>query len=232
LKGQDLRREVIAVLGQKPVGALRVVTMYNEGKLPPEDLPQIIEAVRSHSTPEIQAATQIMLKNKLLAAPTGEEATRLREFVAQHGNPQRGREIYLDAKKGNCATCHRLEGQGGAVGPDLTRVWETLSFDKRVESILEPSKEIKEGFNTFRVATKDGKILSGLLLSDVAEGVTLKDAQGQEVRIPVAEIDEKGSDPTSLMPAGVVGHLSFEELADLLSFLGNREAQEALRNQK
>jgi putative heme-binding domain-containing protein len=228
----DVRREAIAVMGQKPEGALRVVTMYNEGTLPPEDLPRVIEAVRSHATPEIQAATQVMLKNKLLAAPSGDEAARLREFVAQHGNPQRGREIFLDAKKGNCATCHRLEGQGGAVGPDLTKIWETLSFDKRVESILEPSKEIKEGFNTFRVATKDGKILSGLLLSDVAEGVTLKDAQGQEVRVPAAEIDEKGTDPTSLMPAGVVGHLSFEELADLLSFLGDRVTQESLRSKE
>jgi hypothetical protein len=67
---------------------------------------------------------------------------------------------------------------------------------------------------------------------DVAEGVTLRDAQGQEVRIPVAEIDEKGTDPTSLMPVGVVGHLSFEELADLLAFLGDRNAQEALKRQE
>lgn len=231
-KSPELRREGIAVLGQKPEGALKLVNLYNDGKLPAEDLPTVIEAVRSHSTPELQAATQIMLKNKLLAAPTGDEAARLREFVAQRGNAERGREIYLDAKKGNCASCHRLEGSGGNVGPDLTRLWDTLSFDKRVESILDPSKEIKEGFNTFRVATKDGKILSGLLLSDVPEGVTLKDAQGQEVRIPVSEIDEKGNDPSSLMPAGVVGHLSFEELADLLFFLGDRGAQESLRGRE
>ncbi|MHC5542767.1 hypothetical protein ACYOEI_31465, partial [Singulisphaera rosea] len=139
--------------------------------------------------------------------------------------------LYLDGKKAGCTTCHRLEGLGGSVGPDLTKIYETLSFDKRVESILEPSKEIKEGFGTFKVATTDGRVISGLLLADTAEGVTLKDAEGREVRIPAKEVEEKGSDKTSLMPVGVVGHLSFNELADLLAFLGDRAAQESLRGQ-
>lgn len=224
-----VRHEAIRLLGQKPETALLVAKLYNDNKLPAEDLASVIEAVRPHASPELQAATQQLLKNKLLAAPTRDEARHLREFVTRRGNAERGKIIYLDAKKGGCATCHRLEGSGGSVGPDLTRIWETLSFDKRVESILDPSKEIKEGFTTFKVATKNGQVLTGLLVENTPEAVTLKDAQGREVKIPSAEIDEKGADPVSLMPAGVVGHLSFEELADLLSFLGNRAAQESLR---
>jgi quinoprotein glucose dehydrogenase len=228
-RDRDLRHGAIAFLGQRPETALDVVARYNAGRLPPEDLARVIEAVRGHATPELQAATQALLKNRLLAAPGGAEAERLREFVRRHGNPERGKALYLDAKKGGCATCHRMEGVGGAVGPDLTRVWQTLSFDKRVESILEPSKEIKEGYATYKVATTDGRVLTGLLLADKADGVTLRDAQGREVKVPAAEIDQKGNDPTSLMPAGVVGHLSFAELADLLAFLGDQRAQESLR---
>ncbi len=230
-KNRELRQEAIALLGQKPETALAIAQLYNAGKLPVEDLPRVIEAVRPHATPEIQAEMQSLLKNKLLAAPTGDEARRLREYVGRYGKPARGKALYLDAKKGGCATCHRLEGVGVAVGPDLTRLYETLSFDKRVESILDPSKEIKEGFGTFKVATNDGRVLTGLLLSDVADGVTLKDAQGREVRVSAKEVEQKGPDKTSLMPAGVVGHLSFNELADLLAFLGDRKAQESLRAQ-
>ena len=231
LDDQDnaLRQEAIALLGQRPGTALEVVRRYNAGQLPAEDLARVIEAVRPHATPELQAAMQTLLKDRLLAAPTGEEARKLREAVRQHGDPMRGKAIFLDTAKGNCASCHRLEGVGTAVGPDLTRVWETLSFEKRVESILEPSKEIKEGYVTSRVATVDGRILTGLLLSDTPEAVTLRDAQAREVRIPSKEVEQKGTDPVSLMPAGLVGHLSFADLADLLAFLGDRKAQEGLK---
>ncbi|WP_422925233.1 PVC-type heme-binding CxxCH protein [Singulisphaera sp. PoT] len=230
-KDEKLRQEAISVLGQKPETALAVAEQFNRGKLPSEDLSRVIEAVRPHATPEIQAAMETLLKKTVLAAPTGQEAARLRNYVERRGDPSRGKALYLDTKKTNCTTCHRLEGLGGAVGPDLTRIYETLSFDKRVESILDPSKEIKEGFGTFKVATKDGRVISGLLLSDTDEAVVLKDAQGREVKIPAAEVDEKGPDKTSLMPAGVVGHLSFNELADLLAFLGSRTAQESLRSE-
>ena len=226
---QGLRQEAIGVLGSKPRTALIVARRYLDGGLPPQDLSRVIEAVRSHATPELQTVLQTLLKKTLLAAPTGEEARRLREYVARRGNPDRGRAVFFEGAKGACATCHRIEGRGGNVGPDLTRVWETLSFEKRVESILEPSKEIKEGFGTFKVATTDGRVLTGLLVSDTPEAVTLKDAEGREVRVPAGEVEEKGADQSSLMPAGVVGHLALDDLADLLAFLGDRAAQERLR---
>jgi putative membrane-bound dehydrogenase-like protein len=228
-QNQDLRSTAISILGQKPETALLVVNRYNAGKMPAEDLRRVVDAIRVHATPEIQAATQTMLKSKLLAAPTGEEATRLREFVTRRGNPKRGSEIFLDGKKGGCAACHRIEGVGTAIGPDLTKIHETMTFDKRVEAILEPSKEIKEGYGTYKVATTDGRTLTGLLLSNTAEGITLKDAQGKEIRIAAAEIDQKGPDKVSLMPAGVVGHLSLDELADLLAFLGDKNVQEQMK---
>jgi hypothetical protein len=57
--------------------------------------------------------------------------------VRSRGNPQRGRALYLDGKKPACVNCHRLEGVGGHVGPDLTRQWETQSIEKIMESIIE-----------------------------------------------------------------------------------------------
>ena len=226
---RELRNEAIAVLGQKPATALQVVNLFNAGKLPREDLARVIEAARSHKTVELSEALNVLMKARMLGASGGEEINRLQDLVKRHGNAERGRALYLDAAKGNCASCHRMEGSGGQVGPDLTRMWETLSFGKRVESILAPSQEIKEGYGTFKVATKDGRTLTGLLLSDTAEAVTIKDAQGREVRIPIGEVEEKGGDKVSLMPDGVVSHLSLNEFADLLAFLGDRAAQEALR---
>jgi quinoprotein glucose dehydrogenase len=229
---RELRAEAIAVLGQKPGSALIVVTLYNEGKLPREDLSRVIEAARPHRSPELSAAVNELMKMRMLGSSGLEDVRKFQDLVKKHGNSGRGKAVYLDASKANCASCHRMEGSGGSVGPDLTRVWETLSFEKKVESILDPSKEIKEGYVTYKVATKDGRVANGLLLSDTAEAVTLKDAQGREIRIPSAEVDQKATDKISLMPEGVVAHLSLEEFVDLLAFLGDRQAQEGLRGLK
>jgi putative membrane-bound dehydrogenase-like protein len=225
----ELRDDAIRLLGQKPETAELVVTAFNDGKIPRGELRLVIEAARNHATPALKSAVALLLKQTVLAAPNGTEAARLREHVSDRGDANRGKALFLDAKKGGCAVCHRIEGVGGSVGPDLSRVYETLSFEKRVESIIEPSREIKEGYATYKVATTDGRVVAGLLVSQSSDAITLKDAQGQEVRIPTGEIEQKGPDPTSIMPAGVVGNLSLDELADLLAFLGDRKAQESLR---
>jgi putative heme-binding domain-containing protein len=226
---RETRAEAIAALGSKLESALTVVRLYNAGKLPRDDFPRVLEAARSHKSPELSLLVAELLKSRLLNAPDLEETKQLEDQVRRLGNPGRGKAVYLDASKGNCASCHRMEGTGGAVGPDLTKVWETLSFARRAESILAPSKEIKEGYATFKVAAKDGRVATGLLLADTPEGVALRDAQGREVRIPASDVEEKGFDKLSLMPEGVVANLSFAELADLLAFLGDRPAQESLR---
>jgi putative membrane-bound dehydrogenase-like protein len=225
----ELRNDAIRLLGEKPKTAELVVKAFNDGRIPRGELSRVIEAARNHATPSLQAAVQLLLKTTVLAEPGGAGIARLRDHVNDRGDAKRGQAIFLDAKKGGCAVCHRLEGVGGAIGPDLTRVYETLSFEKRVESIVEPSREIKEGFGTYRVATTDGRVVVGLLVSQTPELTIIKDAQGQEIRILANQIEQKGPDPTSIMPAGAVGNLSLDELADLLTFLGDRKAQEALR---
>jgi putative heme-binding domain-containing protein len=128
-----------------------------------------------------------------------------------------------------CATCHRLEGLGGGVGPDVSKIWETTPLDKVVESILEPSREIKEGFDAWRIKTVDDRVLTGLIASQTAGEVVLREASGKEVRLPVEEIAERFKDKVSLMPVGSAANLSLEQFADLPAFLADRSAQESLR---
>src|SRR5262249_17968857 len=121
------------------------------------------------------------------------------------------------------------EGVGGQVGPDLTRVWETQSLEKLVESIVEPSKEIKEGYQTYIASTAAGLTYTGLKVSESAAEVVLREATGREVRIPKTELEELRATKTSLMPENAVALLTFEQFLDLLAFLKDRDAQESLR---
>jgi putative heme-binding domain-containing protein len=150
-------------------------------------------------------------------------------MVKDKGDPLRGRQLYLNNRAVACISCHRLEGVGGNVGPDLTRVWDALSLEKVMESMLDPSKEIKEGYQTYVATTKSGLTVSGLKVSQNAKELILRDPTGKEVRIAADELDTVAASKKSLMPDDVVRHLSFNEFIDLVAFLRDRKAQEDLR---
>ncbi len=135
----------------------------------------------------------------------------------------------MNAKKLACITCHRLEGIGGNVGPDLTRLWETQSLDKIMESLIEPSKEIKEGYQTYVASTKKGQVYTGLKVAQSADEVVLRDANARDVHIAANDIDELKASPVSLMPDNVIAQLKYDEFIDLVAFLKDRKAQESLR---
>jgi putative heme-binding domain-containing protein len=137
--------------------------------------------------------------------------------------------LYLNGKVLACINCHRLEGVGGSVGPDLTRVWETQTVAKLMESIIEPSKEIKEGYQSYQATTKKGKVYTGLKIAQTNEAVVLREASGTDVRIPAKELDELTVSKVSLMPDNVVGQLTYNQFIDLIAFLKDRKAQESLR---
>src|SRR5262249_60590623 len=116
----------------------------------------------------------------------------------------------------------RLEGIGGNVGPDLTRVWETHSLEKVMESMIDPSKEIKEGYQAYQLTTKKGLTYTGLKIAQNAAGVTLKDSTGKELHSAAADIEEFEPSKQSLMPDNVISQLTFEQFIDLVAFLRDR----------
>jgi putative heme-binding domain-containing protein len=128
-----------------------------------------------------------------------------------------------------CITCHRLEGIGGSVGPDLTRLWDTHSVEKIMESIIDPSKEIKEGYQTYVATTRTGQLYTGLKIAQNGGEVILRDSNARDIRIPTADLEELTVSKKSLMPDNAVANLSFEQFVDLVAFLKDRTAQESLR---
>jgi putative heme-binding domain-containing protein len=122
-----------------------------------------------------------------------------------------------------------MEGVGGSVGPDLSRVWDTMALEKILESIVEPSKEIKEGFQTYRVATTGEQVFTGLKIKEDDKEVVIRDANGRDTRVSKDEIDSLVPSKVSLMPDNVVSQISYEQFIDLLAFLKSRKEQESLR---
>lgn len=227
-----VQRESIVLLGRSVEGARIVGKTFVDKKLPRSLLPEVTESLRRFASKEHPDVTELLtrvLKGALLVSTDPAELRRISLMVEKQGDPVRGRKLYLNNKAVACITCHRLEGVGGNVGPDLTRVWEALSLEKVMESMLDPSKEIKEGYQTYVAATKQGLTISGLKVSQDAKGVVLRDPTGKEVRIAADDLESLSASKKSLMPDDVVRHLSFGEFLDLVAFLRHRKAQEEIR---
>lgn len=129
-------------------------------------------------------------------------------------NVQHGQVLF----KQMCASCHRINEIGISVGPDLKlaykRAEETLLRD-----ILFPSESISSGYETYFVTTTDGQELSGVLVSESANNVVLRQAGGTEHTFMRKEIKNFTSLPVSLMPAGFGSALNGQDCADIISFM-------------
>ncbi|MCB1230629.1 MAG: c-type cytochrome, partial [Verrucomicrobiae bacterium] len=149
---------------------------------------------------------------------TPEEMERMMSLVAEHGDPHRGEAVFRRAAM-QCFVCHAIGGAGGIIGPDLVSIGASAPVDYLIESLLEPSKKIKEGYHTTLVTTKKGEAFAGAIAREDATELVVRDAAGIEHRIPKAEIASNQISPVSLMPPGLTAQLREDEFVDLVRFL-------------
>jgi putative membrane-bound dehydrogenase-like protein len=148
------------------------------------------------------------------------EHERLVQFVLSgRGNAERGREVFRNADKSACLTCHRLGAEGENIGPDLSGIGRRLSRVHILESILEPSRTIAPSYETIVVVLADGRVLSGVKVLEDDSTLTLGDALGKTHPIKKVDIDEKQLQSKSTMPDGLAEKLSDREFIDLIAYL-------------
>jgi putative heme-binding domain-containing protein len=147
-----------------------------------------------------------------------EEMQALVAEVKAKGNGARGQSIYRRAEL-VCQTCHAIGGGGPDIGPNLVSIGASAQIDYLIESMLNPSAKIKEGYHTSVITTKDGKILAGAIVQKDAQQVTLRDAAGSLEVIPALNIAKNEIQPVSLMPPGLTASLRKDEFLDLIAFL-------------
>jgi putative membrane-bound dehydrogenase-like protein len=222
----------IDVLGARKEHAVKIAERFLAGQIAKDHLARVASALRPHAAkePAGQAADLLKQVNRgaLLVPLDPAELRRVEDLVARQGNPHRGLGVYL-AERTACARCHKLEGMGGQIGPDLTTVWETHTVARLMESMIDPSREINPQFAAWTVTTTAGQVYQGLLLADTPQDIVLRDASGKDVRISSNQLAEKAPSQMSLMPEGVLAQLTLEEFIDLVAFLKDRQTQESLR---
>jgi putative heme-binding domain-containing protein len=147
-----------------------------------------------------------------------------KSFINSHrGDAVAGQAIFTK----NCATCHQIGTQGARIGPQLDGVG-VRGVDRLLEDILDPNRNVDQAFRSTTIATKEGQVLTGLLLRDEGAVLVLADSQGRDVRVPKGEVAEQTVNPLSPMPANWADAMTPEELANLLSFLLEQKKVKAI----
>ena len=177
------------------------------------------QALAAHPDRAIaERARALLAKGGGLPDPDREKVIQaLSPIVLKGGDASRGKEVF----KKECAKCHTHSGEGGKVGPDLTGMAAHPKSELLVH-ILDPSRSVEGNFLQYTVATRDGRVLNGLLAGETKTSVDLLDAEGKKQTILREDIEDLASSKKSLMPEGFEKSVPPEGLADLLQFLAQK----------
>ena len=194
------------------------VDAVDAGRIDSESVvPAAIRRVSIHDDQELKAALK-KIWGDVPGAPTREMQAlvdRAQGIIAEAaGNPYSGRDLF----RKSCSKCHVLFGSGGQVGPDLTS-YKRDDLARMAVNVVNPSAEIREGFENYLVITDDGRVLNGFLADQDNQVVVLRSVDGRNHVIPRSQIDEMKQLPTSVMPSGLLKDLSDAEIRDLFAYL-------------
>ena len=217
--GDDPSPLFATLLGRKG-GPVALATALADAKLPADVAKLGVRLARQSGQVDESLVAALTKAGGMTGAAVVLTPEELDAFVAEvraKGDPARGELVFRRTDQ-QCLKCHAVAGAGGQVGPGLESIGASAPIDYLVASILQPDKAIKENYQTLVVATKDGKVVSGIKLRQTDAELLLRDAEGVELAIPLASIEEQRNGG-SLMPAGLVDGLTRPELVDLVRFL-------------
>lgn len=134
------------------------------------------------------------------------------------GDAANGRKIFYEKAEAACNRCHKMQGDGGEVGPELTHLVEKQGSEYLLESILYPNAKIAQGFESVLVTLKTGTLVAGVLKSENDTILEINSPEDGLIKVKTSDI-EKREKGLSGMPEGFGNILTRQEIRDLMAFL-------------
>ncbi|MBL9210980.1 MAG: c-type cytochrome [Opitutaceae bacterium] len=215
---EEIRPSLLALLASRAGWSGHLLNAVETGQLPAHAVPRdLVDRMRAHADGTL--ATRLA---RVFQADADGSTAALRQRIlgvetalrTGTGNPHRGEVVYTQ----RCASCHTLFDKGGRLGPDLTS-YQRENLGTMIPSIVQPSAEIREGFQHYQVATHDGRSLSGFLVRRDAQIVVLRGWEGEDLTIRQADIARLEPVGRSLMPEGLLDDLDDQQIRDLFAYL-------------
>ena len=175
---------------------------------------QVLTSASATTAPDDWVPRPRRLVRAWTMADLDEELTRTRG----EPSPMRGKQLFREI---GCMQCHRMGGEGGALGPDLTQVGRRFGRRDLLRSIVEPSTVIGEKYRIAIIATSDDKQHVGYVAREDDQTITLTSdpLATEQVVIEKSTVRRRQWSPISSMPAGLANTLTANEILDLLAYL-------------
>lgn len=215
---EEARLAAETLLASRSVWAVELLEAVDQGQISTEDVSATgLRKMLMHDDDRIK---KIVGKHwgRVAGASTAEmqeEINRLQAILSSgSGNPKKGKPLFMQ----NCGKCHLLFEEGGRIGPDLT-AFKRDNQERILTNVVNPSLEIREGFENFVVVTADGRMINGFLADKDSQVVVVRGVDGQNQIIRREEIEEMQAIPRSVMPEGTLSKLKEQEIRDLFAYL-------------
>jgi quinoprotein glucose dehydrogenase len=184
------------------------------GKVAPGAQLELITAAEASTAPAVKARWD---KQQAAWASAG-DALASYSFALAGGSPSRGARQFYENPVLPCSRCHKVNGEGGEAGPDLTLIGKEKSKEYLLESIIKPSAHIAAGFDVVTFTLKNGETETGSLASESPTQIVLKRADNSTVNIDPKQVKGRVTAPSS-MPEIYAQVMTRAELRDVVAFL-------------
>jgi putative heme-binding domain-containing protein len=131
-------------------------------------------------------------------------------------NPAKGRTVFLQT----CGPCHKLNGEGGEVGPDLTGS-NRRNVDYLLGNIMDPGAEIQDDYKMVVITTRDGRTYAGNIVAENDRQLTMRVVGKEPFVIIKSSIQSREGTSVSMMPPGLFNRLSDADILALVAYLRN-----------
>lgn len=197
-------------MAKDSAGVQMLLAIIAEEKLPDDARQYVQKLLSTHKNEAVrlQAASHFRTANE-------NSPFSLTAIADIKGDRQRGESLFQK----HCSSCHKINGKGGTIGPDLSAV--NTKFDKPtlLDAIIKPDAGIVFGYEPWTITLTDGRSFFGFLVADGSQTVTVRDLTGKNHVVETSLINSRKKHDKSIMPSPVALGLREQDLADVAEYL-------------
>jgi putative heme-binding domain-containing protein len=210
----SLRSQAAEALFSREAWIPALLTAVEQGRIAPGDLqPGRLKLLAETGDAAIREQSRRIL-DQTQSSQRGEVVEQYRAALEMEGDLARGKAAFLK----HCSKCHRLEGQGFDIGPNLAAM-QNRGPEAILTNVLDPNREVNPQYLNYVLITQDGRSFSGAIAAETATSVTLRRAENAQDTVLRIDIDELRSTGQSLMPEGMEKEIDVQGLADVMAYL-------------
>lgn len=208
------RSTAVEILFARPNRLSLLLDAVDRGDVSVADLPlSRLQRLARSATDRNGQRAQALLRG-MDVSPRARVVQEYANVLQMTGDVQRGRAVF----RRECSGCHRVDGVGHELGPSLAAM-QSRGARALLLNVLDPNREVNPQYVNYVAVTESGRSVTGMIVAEGANSLTLRRAQGASDTLLRREIDELQSTGVSLMPEGLEKTIDRQAMADLLAYL-------------